>query len=84
MKSPNMSMQERSPKGDLKIEETVGFIYLWGSGKDGRLGNGSEKSERVPKKIDYTKFRQVSCGYHHNAAIDLNGKNIYIIFPELL
>jgi len=79
-----MSMQERSPKGDLKIEETVGFIYLWGSGKDGRLGNGSEKSERVPKKIDYTKFRQVSCGYHHNAAIDLNGKNIYIIFPELL
>lgn len=66
--------QEKSPKRfENKPEDTSGFVYLWGSGKDGRLGNGSEKSEKVPRKIDYTKFRQISCGYHHNVAIDLNG-----------
>lgn len=71
-----MSQTEKIQKQNLKSEEISGYIYLWGSGKDGRLGNGTEKSEKFPKKIDYLKFKQISSGYHHNAAIDVNCTNL--------
>ena len=48
--------------------------FVWGSGKDGRCGNGRETSEKVPKKVKaaYT-FTSLSCGYHHSAAVSQEG-----------
>lgn len=53
----------------------VGLKCLqWGSGKDGRCGNGKETNEKVPSAAQ-TKhmFSQLSCGYHHSAAVTKEG-----------
>ncbi|CDW87540.1 kinesin motor domain containing protein [Stylonychia lemnae] len=49
-------------------------IYVWGSGKDGRCGNGKESSEKLPNQINSQyKFSQLSCGYHHSAGVTSDG-----------
>ena len=71
--------------GKDKSKESAGYIYLWGSGKDGRLGNGSEKSEKLPVAITDTKFIALSCSYHHSAAISEDSKTSLFFFnSELL
>ena len=47
---------------------------LWGTGKDGRCGNGKEANEKTPMAAS-TKhlFSQISCGYHHSAAVSKEG-----------
>ena len=49
-------------------------VYVWGSGKDGRCGNGKESSEKLPNPVNSTyKFKQLSSGYHHSAAVTSDG-----------
>ena len=49
-------------------------VYAWGSGKDGRCGNGKESSEKVPVPVETQyKFTSLSCGYHHSAAVSQEG-----------
>lgn len=38
---PKVRIKNQSKNEDLKV-------YVWGSGKDGRCGNGKESSEKVP------------------------------------
>ena len=56
-------------------EEDKSTIYLWGSGKDGRLANGNEISAATPNLVKTTYgFEQIECGYHHSAAITNQGE----------
>lgn len=50
-----------------------GMVYIWGSGKDGRLGIETEKSYKYPVIIPGVKFSQISLGYHHSAGVSNNG-----------
>ena len=54
-------------------------MYIWGSGKDGRLGNQSEKNEKFPKKLGNFKYKLLACGYHHTAAVGEDGIQVIII-----
>jgi hypothetical protein len=47
---------------------------MWGSGKDGRCGNGKESNEKVPQSVQSQhKFIQISSGYHHTAGVTKDG-----------
>jgi alpha-tubulin suppressor-like RCC1 family protein len=49
---------------------------LWGSGKDGRCGIGSEESVSTPRMIlkdSEIRFTELVCGYHHSAGITVQG-----------
>eukprot|EP00347_Sterkiella_histriomuscorum_P016506 403352920 len=49
-------------------------VFVWGSGKDGRCGNGKESSEKLPNQANTShNFTQLSCGYHHSAAVTSDG-----------
>lgn len=49
-------------------------MYVWGSGKDGRCGNGKETNEKVPALVGTShKFAMISSGYHHSAAVSSDG-----------
>lgn len=50
-----------------------GNVYLWGSGKDGRLGNGRSTNESNPVCIRDLKFSKVICGYHNTFGISTDG-----------
>jgi len=50
-----------------------GNVYLWGSGKDGRLGNGRSTNESNPVCIRDLKFSKVVCGYHNTFGISTDG-----------
>lgn len=53
-----------------------GSGFLWGSGKDGRCGGGSEENQKRPMKIfaeSGVKLVSLICGYHHSAAISDKG-----------
>ena len=65
---PRLGIDQAPKKGALAE------AFVWGSGKDGRCGNGRETSEKVPKKVKaaYT-FTSLSCGYHHSAAVSQEG-----------
>ena len=53
---------------------TIGKLLLWGSGKDGRLGNSTDKNCNTPNELSSElTFQQIHCGYHHTAAISDNG-----------
>ena len=51
----------------------VGRAFMWGSGKDGRCGNGKEQSERVPSELSQSLLAQLECGYHHSAGLTKDG-----------
>jgi len=55
----------------------LGEAFLWGSGKDGRIGIGSEDSQNRPVPLmEEPGFLLTSlvCGYHHSAAITEKGE----------
>lgn len=52
-----------------------GNAYLWGSGKDGRLGSGRYTNEAVPIPIRDIKFLKVVCGYYNSFGISQDSKN---------
>jgi hypothetical protein len=57
--------------------QQLGEAYLWGSGKDGRIGIGSEESQSSPVSLmEESGFFLTSlvCGYHHSAAITEKGE----------
>ena len=54
------------------------IVFTWGSGKDGRLGNGSEKGEKFPFAIENFLFESVSAGYYHSAGLDDRGKRNFL------
>jgi alpha-tubulin suppressor-like RCC1 family protein len=57
------------------------IVFSWGSGKDGRLGNGSERGEKYPFAIENFLFESVSAGYYHSAGLDDRGKKfLYQLF----
>lgn len=66
------------PKPSLKIKNKkptlISSAYIWGSGKDGRCGNGKETGEKIPTLIDVDKFSHIVCGYHHTVAISITGQ----------
>ncbi|CAD8049518.1 unnamed protein product [Paramecium sonneborni] len=70
-----ISLEEMKQNIRLINEDQQYKLLIWGSGQDGRLGLGDEKSCKIPKEINNYKFSQVSCGFHHTLAI-CNG-NIY-------
>jgi centromeric protein E len=54
----------------------TGAGFLWGSGKDGRCGSGSEESMHKPQQIfaeSGVKLTALVCGYHHSSAISDRG-----------
>ena len=51
-----------------------GNAYLWGSGKDGRLGTGKYTNEAIPVPIRDLRFAKVVCGYHNTFGISQDGK----------
>ena len=54
--------------------EEAGEAYLWGSGKDGRLGLGSEDNHSQPEALqEEFQLAALVCGYHHSAAISTTG-----------
>lgn len=56
------------------IPEETGEAYLWGSGKDGRLGLGSEESHNRPEALrEEFQLATLVCGYHHSAATSTAG-----------
>ena len=50
-----------------------GFLYSWGNGDYGRLGNGSTSNLLEPTKIGTKTWKSVSCGESHTCAIDVDG-----------
>ncbi len=47
-----------------------GEVYSWGSNKEGQLGDGSQTSRGLPKKIDGLKdIVKISAGFSHNLAM---------------
>jgi alpha-tubulin suppressor-like RCC1 family protein len=50
-------------------------LWVWGNNTYGQLGNGTTASESNPIQTTAggTNWKQVSCGYHHTAAIHLDG-----------
>jgi alpha-tubulin suppressor-like RCC1 family protein len=49
--------------------------FCWGSGGEGRLGNGSTQSSLVPVAVATgRRFRQISAGYYHTCAMGRNNR----------
>lgn len=52
-----------------------GRAYCWGRGGDGVLGNGSEVSLAIPRRVDAeVQFKTIYSGYGNSCAIGLNDK----------
>lgn len=47
--------------------------YVWGSGKDGRCGNGKQASEIKPYNLNGLMLKEIQSGYHHTAGITKDG-----------
>jgi len=65
-------LRRKSASSSL-TEFLQGNVYLWGSGKDGRLGNGRSTNESNPISIRDLKFSKVVCGYHNTFGISTDG-----------
>lgn len=52
---------------------SAGLAYTWGSGKDGRCGNGATKSEKRPWLMGGLALSQVEAGFHHTAGLTKDG-----------
>ena len=61
-----------------------GEVWLWGSGKDGRLGTGDELNKFTPTKLDREKWmngekmEKVQCGFDFTASVSEGGKHVYV------
>ena len=67
-------VQRQRGSGEMEL---LGEAFLWGSGKDGRIGIGSEESQNRPVALmEDPGFLLTSlvCGYHHSAAITDKGQ----------
>jgi alpha-tubulin suppressor-like RCC1 family protein len=72
-KSQMKMMKTLLPKAS-QVKITPSKVYMWGSGKDGRCGNGKESNEKVPLSVQSQhKFIQISSGYHHTAGVTKDG-----------
>jgi alpha-tubulin suppressor-like RCC1 family protein len=50
------------------------YIYAWGNGGDGRLGNGTQSNQTVPTKVHHIKnIKQIAAGDSHMLALTENG-----------
>ena len=52
--------------------DSQGRIWSWGDGDHGKLGHGDTEQQKIPKIIDFLKFKKVthiSCGFTHSACI---------------
>ena len=47
---------------------------MWGAGKEGRLGTGTETDQPLPRKLDNWLFKDVQSGYHHNLGLSETGR----------
>lgn len=61
------------------IVDCHGQLWVFGLNSSGQLGLGDLVSRNKPTRVTVPdiKFKQVSCGFEHTAAIDTNG-NLYI------
>lgn len=53
------------------------LVFIWGEGKFGRLGLGSERNCHSPRIVDHlrgTNPKQISCGGFHSAVITESGE----------
>jgi len=57
----------------LADTSVFGNVYLWGSGKDGRLGNGKFSNEATPTVIKDIRFSKIVCGYHNSFGVSQEG-----------
>ena len=83
LRAPSASLpRQGSPKSPIRPPSsrsgTSMSAYLWGSGKDGRCGTGSEEGLSHPSPIFQEKnqtlnIQKLACGYHHSAAITDSG-----------
>jgi E3 ubiquitin-protein ligase HERC2 len=53
-----------------------GYVFTWGLGKEGALGNGKVETGITPSKICTAKFVQIACGSHFTAAVTPGGSVI--------
>jgi alpha-tubulin suppressor-like RCC1 family protein len=54
------------------------LAFLWGSGKDGRCGSGTEDKIATPAPLfadpnAALSIQKLACGYHHSAAVTDKG-----------
>jgi len=52
--------------------DSLGQVYTWGKGADGRLGHSDESDQLVPKLVDFfgeKKSFDISGGYYHSAVV---------------
>lgn len=57
----------------LALTET-GWVYSWGAGLHGELGNGSRRRQTVPKEIECPeKMKAVVAGYEVSFAVGMSG-----------
>jgi alpha-tubulin suppressor-like RCC1 family protein len=63
------------PRATVEVKNGLGSrAYVWGSGKDGRCGNGKETNEKVPTQVvSKQTFKMIACGYHHSAGVSKDG-----------
>jgi len=65
--------RERRSISSLADTSVFGNVYLWGSGKDGRLGNGKFSNEATPTVIKDIRFSKIVCGYHNSFGVSQEG-----------
>jgi len=66
---------ERERRSISMIADDTGYgnAYLWGSGKDGRLGNSKFVNESNPVAIKDLRFSKLACGYHNTFGVSQEG-----------
>ncbi|KAL4469467.1 hypothetical protein ABPG74_004720 [Tetrahymena malaccensis] len=70
----NKIQNELENQMTLQKPQYNGIVYIWGNGKDGRLGIEGEKPFKFPQIISNLQACQVSLGYHHSACISTQGQ----------
>ncbi|KAL4438108.1 hypothetical protein ABPG74_016887 [Tetrahymena malaccensis] len=70
-----LSKKQQSTFDQLKSKPDGSIItFAWGSGKDGRLGLGTDRGESNPTMLANEQFIYLSCGYYHTAGITEKGE----------
>ena len=71
---PSQSVSTDPSPSPSTPPSTAGRLFLWGSGKDGRLGNSADKNCTTPNEVNGDLgFMEIRCGYHHTAGISEKG-----------
>lgn len=64
-----------------------GQVWMFGEGKFGRLGNGTEENQLVPQMVEILngiRIKQVACGGFHSCAIADSGEAVRSIVVFVL